>query len=92
MIFQSQNGPSKAAFGDVRFPPNDRGSGEIVTYTMPKDEIRKRYKEPLYRRISKKELYQMRQSGMSNQRIAEWYGVNSEAIKALFQFYRRKKE
>ena len=83
--------PSKASYGDLRFPPNDRGPGEVKTYTLSKEEIRKRYGITLQERISKKELYRMRQKGMSNRDIAEKYRVDPEAIKALFQRYALKK-
>lgn len=83
--------PSRAAYGEIRFPRHDAYHSEVITYTMSKEEMRKRYGVPLNERISKKRLYQLRRKGLSNQEIARMYGVTAEQIKALFNYYRARK-
>lgn len=82
--------PSRAALGDIRFPPNDRGAGDIVTYTMSKEEMRARYGVPLNERVSKKELYRLRREGLTDKQIAEKYRIEPEQVRALFQYYRSR--
>lgn len=82
--------PSRAALGDIRFPPNDKVSGEVITYYVPKAELRKRYGVPLNERISKKTLYRLRKEGMTDKQIAEKYRIEPEQVRALFQYYRSR--
>lgn len=82
--------PSRAAYGDIRFPPNDRGAGDIVTYTMSKEEMRARYGVPLNERISRAELFRLKGKRNTYKQIADMYGVTEEQVRALMQFYRAR--
>ena len=82
--------PSRAAYGDIRFPPSDQKAGEVITYYVPKAELRKRYGVPLNERISKKTLYRLRKEGMTDKQIAEKYRIEPEQVRALFQYYRSR--
>lgn len=75
---------------EMRFPPNDRGTSEVTTYKISKEELRKKYEPPLQARISKDTLYELRKKKLTNAEIARKYGVEPDQIKALFQYYREQ--
>lgn len=78
---------------DIRFPKTeDHEPGEVKEYTMPLDEIRKKYGPPLHERVSKEELWELKKKGYDNKKIAQKLGIDPVQVKALFSYYRGYKE